>query len=695
MFFTAILLALLVLGVNRVAAQTPPSTPRREVRDTLHGVEIVDPYRWLEDQESDETRAWVQAQSALTDAVLAKLPGRATLRKRVAQLMRAGWMSVPWVRGPWLYYQRAKAGQELPTICRRRGASGREEVLIDSEALSSDRSRTASLMDVTTEGSLMAYGIRQGGEDEVEVRLLEPDARRELPDRLPKARYYGGISILPDRSALYYAIHTKDGPRVYRHTLGAAPETDTLFFGEGYGPECTIGAGVTEDGRYLLLTVYFGSSGDRTEVFLQDLVKRGPIVPIVKGIDARFEPQIGGDTVYLLTNWRAPRGRILAVDAANPSQEAWREIVPEGREPIEGLSLAGGELFVTRLVDVVPRVARYGPDGEPRGEVALPGMGSVGGLSGQWGGPYAYYAYSSFTTPFTVLRYRVKDGAQSIWTRTRVPVDPSRFEVKQVWVTSKDGTRLPMFLVHAKGLHPDGQRPTLLTGYGGFNLSQTPGFRLGAVLFAERGGVYALPALRGGGEYGEEWHRAGMLGNKQNTFDDFIACAEWLIQNGYTRPDKLAIAGGSNGGLLVGAALTQRPDLFRAVYCGVPLLDMLRYHQFLVARFWVPEYGSAEDPEQFRWLIAYSPYHRVRQGVAYPSVLFDTGDSDTRVAPLHARKMTALLQWATSAKDRPILLRYDTRSGHSGGKPLSESIEDVTAQMAFLLWQVGALGKGR
>ncbi|HSV75313.1 MAG TPA: prolyl oligopeptidase family serine peptidase [Chthonomonadales bacterium] len=695
MLWTVVFVVLVFAAMQGAVGQAPPPTPRHEVRETLHGVEIVDPYRWLEDQWSPETRAWVEAQNAHTEGILEKLPGRAGLKRRVTQLMRVGWMSTPWVRGPWLYYQRMRPGQELPTINRRRGATGREEVLIDSETLSPDRSRTAALMDVTTDGTLIAYGIRQGGEDEVEVRLMEPATRRELPDRLPKARYYGGVSLMPDRSALYYSINTEAGPRVYRHTIGADPATSQLVFGEGYGPEYTIGVSVSENGRYLLLAVYFGSSGDRTEVHVQDLTAGGPIVPIVKGMDARFEPQIAGDTVFMLTDWHAPKGRILAVDIARPARDAWREVVPAGPYAIQGFSLAGGELFVETLRDVVSRVTRYGPDGMLRGEVELPGIGSVGGFSGQWSGRYAFYSFSSFTTPFTVMRYRVRDGRQSMWARMRVPVDPNRFEVRQVWVTSKDGTRLPMFLVHARGLVPDGQRPTLLTGYGGFNLSQTPGFRLGAVLFAERGGVFALPALRGGGEYGEAWHRAGKLENKQNTFDDFIASAEWLIANGYTSPDKLAIAGGSNGGLLVGAALTQRPELFRAVYCGVPLLDMVRYHLFLVARFWVPEYGSSEDPEQFRWLYAYSPYHRVRQGVAYPAVLFDTGDADTRVAPLHAKKMAALMQGATASRDRPVLLRYDTKAGHSGGRPLSQVIEDVTAQMAFLLWQVGALGKVR
>jgi prolyl oligopeptidase len=365
-------------------------------------------------------------------------------------------------------------------------------------------------------------------------------------------------------------------------------------------------------------------------------------------------------------------------------------VVPEGKSVISGLSLAGGQVFVSRLEDVQPKIQSYTPDGKLARDVVLPGIGSTSGIAGDWALDEAFFSFSSFAQPQTIYRYRVATGKPEVWARLAVPVKPDAVEVRQVFFNSKDGTRVPMFVAHRKGLSLDGKRPTLLTAYGGFNQAQLPAFSARAAFWIENGGVYALANLRGGGEYGEAWHHAGMLEKKQNVFDDFIAAAEWLIANKYASRDTLAISGGSNGGLLVGAAMTQRPELFRAVVCSYPLLDMLRYHQFFVARYWVPEYGSADDPAQFQALRAYSPYHHVQKGVRYPAVLFISGDGDTRVAPLHARKMAALMQATTgSPADRPVLLHYDTKAGHSGGLPASKQIEDLTQEMRFLFWQLG------
>ena len=470
--------------------------------------------------------------------------------------------------------------------------------------------------------------------------------------------------------------------------MGSDPATDPLLFGDGYGPGKIIASKLSEDGRHLLITVYYGSATDRSEVYVQDVVTGGPFVPIVNDVEAYFDPDIAGDRVYLQTNWKASNNRILEVDLAHPSRDRWREVVPEGEAAIESFSLAGGKIFVNALQNVTSTVRVYDTRGKLERTIEFASPGSVSGLRGRWSGAEAFFSYSSFAVPTTIYRYGIAGGERREWWKPDVPIAADQIEVRQVWYSSKDGTRIPMFVAHRKGLKLDGTNPTLLTGYGGFTISETPSYRPLAVLWVERGGVYALPNLRGGGEFGEAWHRAGMLDKKQNVFDDFEAAADWLVKNRYTGPDRLAISGGSNGGLLVGAALTQRPEKFRAVVCSVPLLDMLRYHQFLVARFWVPEYGSSENPDQFRVLHAYSPYHHVKKGVNYPAVLLVTGDSDTRVDPLHARKMTALLQ-ASTGSDRPILLHYDTKLGHAGGKPVSKQIDDLTVELTFLFWQLG------
>ncbi|HTI51618.1 MAG TPA: DUF885 family protein, partial [Planctomycetaceae bacterium] len=446
---------------------------------------------------------------------------------------------------------------------------------------------------------------------------------------------------------------------------------------------------LSADGRYLVIHVWYGSAAKKTEIHVQDLSRtESKIQPIVTGIEARFSGEAVDRRLFVKTNWKAPRGRILQIDLTRPARENWREIIPENPDAVlEDFAPVAGRLYVNYLKNVVSQVRVFEPDGRPVREIAFPSLGSVSGVAGEWNQDEAFFSFNSFHIPATIYREEAQTGKQAVWFRTNIPVQSDRFEVKQVWFPSKDGTRIPMFLVHRGGLLLDGGNPTLLSGYGGFNISLTPQFSARAVAWIEQGGVYAVANLRGGGEFGEAWHEAGMLDRKQSVFDDFIAAAEWLIREKYTRPEKLAITGRSNGGLLVGAALTQRPDLFQAVVCGYPLLDMVRYHQFLVARFWVPEYGSSEDPAQFKTLLAYSPYHHVKRGTKYPAVLFVTGDSDTRVDPLHARKMAALLQ-ASTASDRVILLKYDTRLGHTGARPISQTIEDLADELTFLFDQL-------
>jgi prolyl oligopeptidase len=677
---------LLAVPSAHAADPRPPETRTAPVVETLHGVTVADPYRWLEDQAAPETRAWIDAQNAYTAAVIGALPGKDRIERRLAELIKIDVVSVPFTRGGRQFYSRRRADQEQAVVYVKKGEAA-EEVLVDPGALSSDPATSVSVMDVSPDGRLMAYGVRLGGQDEVEVRLLDVDTRRAV-DSLDKARY-SGVAIGGDKADLYYSRLTREGPRVFRHRVASA-QADEEIFGKGYGPEKIINAEVSGDGRYLLLHVLHGSAARKIEVYVQELGKGTPLRPIVNDLDAVFYASIGGDTLFLRTNWNAPNWRVMAADLRDPARDKWREVVPEGKSVINAFSVAGGQVFVSRLEDVQPKIQAYTPDGKLVRTVPLPGIGATAGLSGDWDQDDAYYQFSSLAQPPTIYRYRVGSGATDVWARLAVPVSPEGVDVKQVFFTSKDGTRVPMFVAYKKGLVLDGKRPALLTAYGGFNQPQLPSFSARAAFWIENGGVYALANLRGGGEYGEAWHYAGMLEKKQNVFDDFIAAAEFLVAQRYASRDTLAISGGSNGGLLVGAVMTQRPELVKAVVCSYPLLDMLRYHQFLVAKYWVPEYGSSEDAAQLPVLLAYSPYHNVKKGVRYPAVLFITGDGDTRVAPLHARKMAALMQATTgSPAARPVLLHYDTKAGHSGGLPASKQIEDLTQEMRFLFWQLG------
>jgi prolyl oligopeptidase len=541
---------------------------------------------------------------------------------------------------------------------------------------------------VSQDGKLLMYGVREGGADEVTGVILDIDSRKELPDRFPKARY-SGIGFTPDKKGIYYSRYENYvGSRVMYHEMGTDVSKDVEIFGKGYGPTEIISPDVSRDGKWLTIFVSHGSAARKIEVYVQDLEKKGPITPVVNDIDANFNGTVENGHLYMLTNWQAPNRRIIDVDLKNPARESWRTVVPEATFVITGIRLAGGKIFVNYLENVSTKMKVFDPSGKLVRDVPIPPLGSASSMQGEWDKDEAFYSFSSYKQPFTIYRYQVSTGKQEQWARINVPVNTEQIEVKQVWYESKDKTKIPMYVAYKKGMKLDGTNPTYLTAYGGFNSSMTPGFSTFAAYWIEQGGVYAVPNLRGGGEFGEKWHAAGMLEKKQNVFDDFIGAAEWLIKNRYTSQPKLAIAGGSNGGLLVGAAVTQRPDLYQAVVCSYPLLDMIRYDKFLVAKFWVPEYGSAEKEDQFKYLLAYSPYQNVKKGVKYPAVLFITGDSDTRVAPLHARKMAALMQ-AMNGSDKPILLHYDTKAGHSGGTPVSKQIEDLTDTLSFLFWQLG------
>lgn len=669
------------------AASPVPATRVESVTELLHGARVVDSYRWLEDQESSATRSWITAQNAYTDALLASLPERKSFRERLAPLLGTDSFSPPLARGGRYFFTHQRADQDLAVIYLRQGAEGKDRALVDPHSMSPDHSVSVELVDVSRDGRLVAYTVRKGGEDETEIRLIDADSGREVPGGLARGRYFGGLSFTPDARSYYYTIHREDGPRVYLRGLDGR---EAEIFGAGLGPEKIVFQALSDDGRFLVIFVLYGSAADQTEVWFQQVGTDAAPRPLVKDIKARFLGVLGGHTLFLQTTWNAPNGRVLAIDLEHPAPESWREVVAENpRAVMDGPpSAVGQSLLVNYLEDVKSKVVHFGADGTRLRELEFDAIGSVSGGVGSWDSTEVFLAFTSFHVPPQIVRYDLTSGQRSVWARVEVPIDPARFEVSQVWFSSPDGTRVPMFLLHKKGLARNGDNPTVLTGYGGFTSTLTPGFSATALAWADSGGVWAVANLRGGGEFGEAWHQAGMGAKKQNVFDDFFAAAEFLIRERYTRPARLGISGGSNGGLLVGAALTQRPELFGAVVCFYPLLDMLRYHRFLVARFWVPEYGSAENAADFAVLKAYSPYHNVKPGTKYPAVLFVTGDGDTRVAPLHARKMAALLQAATGS-DEPVLLRYHLQAGHSGGEPLTVRIENAAETLAFLSWQLG------
>jgi prolyl oligopeptidase len=679
-------LAILLACCAVLSSAQPPKTLVKPVTETIDGVTITDPYRWLEDQNSPETRAWIKSQMAYTESVLAKAPQREHIHQLLSGLLKVDAMTAPIERGGRFFFRKRRATEDQAVLYYRQGETGPDTLLVDPNPLSPDHSTSVQIMDISNDGRLVAYGLRKGGQDEVSVHFLPVDSRSGLADTLPAARYES-VSIQPDRSGAYYEVATGQGPRVFYHAMGAAVSSDKMIFGQQYDATHEGDCFISSNGRWLVCEFLTGSAGDKVELYAQDLKPGGSMRPIATGIDARFEADVAGDRMYVQTNWKAPNGRILVIDLNHPAPETWKEVVPERPYVLDSFSLSGGKLAANWLDNVHSHIEILTDEGKLIRQLQLPGIGDATVPRGRWESDVAFYAYSSLNQPNTIYRYSMSSGSQSVWFQQKQPFAPSTVEVKQVWYNSKDGTRVPMFLAYPKGIKLDGGHPVLLTGYGGFNVNELPGVSNTALAWLEMGGVYALPNLRGGGEFGEKWHDAGKLDKKQNVFDDFIAAAEYLIKEGYTSKDRLTISGRSNGGLLVGAALTQRPDLFRAVVCGFPLLDMVRYDRFKVAKFWVPEYGSAQNPKQFPFIYKYSPYQHVEKGGKYPAVLLVSGDFDTRVDPLHARKMAALLE-ASTGSGRPVLLRYDTESGHSAGVPLDKQIDETTDELSFLAWQL-------
>jgi prolyl oligopeptidase len=711
-FVSLCLLAAAVYAANdindtktSVTTSGPPKAEKRPLTETLNGVEITDNYRWLEDATSPETQKWVEEEMAYTQSILDPLPGREAIHKRLTELLSIGSITQPQIGGKYYFYTRREGMQNQPVLyVREGGAAGKtgaqDRVLVDVNQLAPDGTIALDWYQASENGRYLAYGTSPSGSEMSTLHIIETKTGKLLPDTIDRTRACS-IAWLPDNSGFYYTRLPKKGDvpegqemynrHVFFHLLGTDPETDDKIFGEGRDPEDWPNVTLDNDGRLLVISVEEGWT--KSELYLKDVKKDTPPERITTGKNFLYSATAYNGRLYITTNEDAPRYRVFMAEAGNYERDDWREIIPQSDAVLQGVGVWGGKLFAQYEQNASSQLKIFDIDGTKLRDLMLPALGTVFGSDGKWDRDEIFYGFFSFTVPPSVYRYDLKTGKTTEWAKVDAPsIDPSLYGVEQEWFHSKDGTKVPMFVVCKKGLKKDGRNPTLLTGYGGFNVSLTPSFSRTAYLWMEHGGVYAVANLRGGAEFGEDWHRAGMLDKKQNVFDDMIAAAEHLIAAKYTDKDHLAIEGGSNGGLLMGAMITQRPDLFRAVVCQVPLLDMLRYQYFQIAKLWIPEYGSSDNPEQFKWLYAYSPYHHVKDGEEYPAILFMTADTDTRVDPMHAKKMAAEMQAEAkngSSKTRPILLRIESKAGHGAGKPVTKQIEEFTDVYSFLFWQLG------
>jgi len=682
------------------APTAPPKAALKPVIDVLHGTKILDNYRWLEDGTSPETQKWVEQELAYTRALLDPLPGRDAIHKRLTELLSIGIVTPPQIAGKYYFYTKREGMQNQPILYVREGVDGTDRALVDANQLAADGNIALDWFQPSENGRYVAYGISTAGSEMSTLHLIETKTGGALPDIIERTRA-ASIAWQHDNRGFYYTRYPKKGDvpagqemynrHVFYHELGTDPATDDLIFGEGRDPEDWPSVALSNDGRWLLITVSQGWT--KSELFLMDLKAGTPPIRVTTGKNFLYGGEVYEGKLYITTNEDAPRYRVFVADAGNYDREAWKELIPQTDAVLQGASVFGRKLLAQYEQNASSQLKIFDLDGKKLGDVSLPAIGTVFGTGGRWNRDEVFYGFQSFTFAPSIYRYDLKGNSTSLWTKVDAPsIDPSAYEVAQEWFKSKDGTSVPMFVVHKKGLQKTGHNPTLLTAYGGFNVSLTPAFSRTAYLWMEHGGIYVVANLRGGAEFGEDWHRAGMLDKKQNVFDDMIAATEHLISEKYTDPKHLAIQGGSNGGLLMGAMITQRPDLFRAVVCQVPLLDMIHYQDFQIAKLWIPEYGTSENADQFKWLYAYSPYHHVKAGAEYPAILFMTADTDTRVDPMHAKKTAARMQ--SEAKNgashtRPILLRIETKAGHGAGKPVSKQIEEFTDVYSFLFWQLG------
>jgi prolyl oligopeptidase len=701
-------LAQTIHGRDGITLPPPPAVDATPVSDDYFGTKVVDSYRWLEDAKSIETRNFIDAENAYTERYVKQVGMRSQALDDLDALENVSAARAPIERSGSYFFSKRLAGEQQFSIYVRHGwaepagnsparssgagtsATGKDVRLVDPAKLTRDSNTSVGIEDVSRDGALLAYWEREGGADEATIHVLDVKAAKTLEDELPAARY-SGIEFAPDGKSFYYARNEKQGTLLYQHLLGTRNSTDKLVFGREFRGEPFSGT-VTDDGRYLVIEIGRGVPAKRVDIVFRDLTKpNSPFDVLVWGLDSRFDAIYFKGAWYVKTDYQAPKGKILkAYPGILP--DVWPTVVPEGPNVIDDWSIVGGKIYVNRLKDVKTETSVYALDGKPAGTVEFDGIGSASGVDGRTTDRYGYVSFSSFIVPPVIYRLDTVTGKREVFFQSKAPFDSSQYELKQVFFKSKDGTQVPMFIAGQKGLKMDGTERLLMTGYGGFNLNMTPYWNPAFAWWLQQGGWFALPNLRGGGEYGETWHEAGMFDKKQNVFDDWFAAAEYLIANKYTSPQHFAITGRSNGGLLMGASITQRPELFSAVWCGYPLLDMLRYQKFKVGYYWTTEYGSAENAKQFPYLLKYSPYQNVKPDTKYPAVMLFTGDSDTRVDPLHARKMTPLLQSA-STSGRPILLHYSLSGGHSAGVSVDQQVQDDADQLTFLWTETGQSGR--
>ena len=695
------LLPMAPVGAAENARIDYPQTRRIEHVDVYHGTEVADPYRWLEDdvRKSEQAAQWVAAENKVTFRYLESIPQRERIRERLTELWNYARYSSPVKKGGRYYYLKNDGLQNQAVLYTMESLRGKARVLIDPNKWSKDGTIALAGTAPSDDGKHIAYRVAEAGSDWATWRVMEIASGRVLDDELKWVKF-GGASWTKDGKGFFYSRYPEPeegaefsqlnfNQRLYFHRVGTPQSEDVLVYRRVDHPDWSFWAEVTEDGRYLVITVGKGTD-DKYRIMYKDLGEPyGMPLDLIDNFDNEYG-FVGNDgpVFYFQTDLDAPRKRLISVDLRRPQRENWQQIVPQAEETLSGVGFVGNLLVASYLKDVKPQVKVFTTAGEFVREVEFPAIGSVSGFGGRRTDTETFYSFSGYASPPSIYRYDTITGQSRLIRRAEVKFNPEDYQVEQVFYHSKDGTRVPMFIAHKKGIKLDGSNPTLLYGYGGFAISLRPGFSISRLAWMEMGGVWATANLRGGGEYGEKWHRAGTLANKQNVFDDFIAAGEWLIENKYTRRDKLAIQGGSNGGLLVGAVMTQRPDLFGACLPAVGVMDMLRFHKFTAGRFWVDDYGSSDDPQQFKTLLAYSPYHNIKHGTAYPATLITTADTDDRVVPGHSFKFAAALQHA-QAGEAPVLIRIETRAGHGAGKPTTKRIEEVADQWAFLVKTLG------
>ncbi|CAH0190859.1 Prolyl endopeptidase [Massilia sp. Bi118] len=697
----AVAAAFLSFGSTAAVAQSCSGTPlaypvakKVDQTDDYHGTKVADPYRWLEDANSAETKEWVDAENKVTQSWLAQIPEREAIRQRLTQLWNYERYSVPYKEGGRYFFSRNDGLQNQSVLYTMKTLSDTPRLLLDPNTLAADGTVALAGLAVSPDGKLLAYSTAASGSDWNEIRVRNVDTGKDLEDHIQWVKF-SSTAWTRDGKGFFYSRY--DAPKeatkladvnyfqkLYYHKLGTPQEADVLVYDRPDQKEWGFGGNTTDDGRYLLITATKGTA-HKYRVFYKDLSKPdSKVLPLIDNFDAGYDfIDNVGSVFYFATDRNAPRKRIVAIDVNKPQEANWKTVVPESQQTLVSSHMVNKQLINEYLADARSVVKVTDLKGKQVREIALPGIGSVSGFGGKQGDSETFFSFTGFTTPTTIYRLDMKSGATSVFRKPDVKFNPADYETRQQFYTSRDSTRVPMFIVSKKGLKLDGSNPTYLYGYGGFNISMTPGFSPANLAWMEMGGVYVVANLRGGGEYGEAWHEAGTKLKKQNVFDDFIGAAEWLVNNKVTSPSKLAIGGGSNGGLLVGAAMTQRPDLFGAAIPMVGVMDMLRFHKFTIGWAWTSDYGSSENADEFKALVKYSPLHNLKPGTCYPATMITTADHDDRVVPAHSFKFAATAQ-AAQAGGNPVIIRIDTKAGHGAGKPTGKQIEEVADRWGFL-----------